>query len=112
MVRPSKFEIKASTEGSKATLSLHGELDMRTLEELSNRLAEQLDAGATGVTIDLRKLGFMDSSGLRLLIELHDRSRQEGWQLKLVCPEQEAAALVLRATGADKVLPFVPAAEA
>jgi anti-sigma B factor antagonist len=85
---------------------------MATLGELSKRLTAQLDAGATELTIDLRGLAFMDSSGLRLLIELHDRSRAEGWGLKLVCPEQEAAVLVLRATGADKRLPFVPAAEA
>jgi anti-sigma B factor antagonist len=112
MVRPTKFEIKSSLEGTKATLSLEGELDMRTLEQVSDRLAEHLGAGANEVTIDLRRLAFMDSSGLRLLIELHERSRADEWQLKLVCPEQEAAVLVLRATGADKALPFVPAAEA
>lgn len=111
MVRPTKFAIKQGSEGAKVTLSLQGELDMATLRELSDCLAEQLDGGATEVTIDLRGLAFMDSSGLRLLIELHDRSRAEGWGLKLVCPEQEAALLVLRATGADQRLPFVPAVE-
>lgn len=48
----------------------------------------------------------MDSSGLKALIDLHDRSRAEAWKLKMVAPEHEAAALVLRATGADKALPF------
>jgi anti-sigma B factor antagonist len=112
MVRPTNFEIKQSVEGAKVTLSLQGELDMHTLGQLSHRVAERLAAGAKDLTIDLRALEFMDSSGLRLLIELHDSSRADAWALKLVCPEQETAALVLRATGADKVLPFVPAAEA
>lgn len=107
MVRPSKFEIGQRIEGSNATLSLKGELDMRTMGQVSERLEEQLHAGAKVVTVDLRDLEFMDSSGLRLLIELQDRSRQEGWELKLVCPQQEAAALVIRVTGADKALPFV-----
>jgi anti-anti-sigma factor len=53
----------------------------------------------------------MDSSGLRLLIEFYDRSRAEGWKLNLVCPEHEAAAVVIRVTGADKALPFEKAAE-
>lgn len=84
---------------------------MRTLQQLSAKVAEQLDAGATDVTVDLRELAFLDSSGLRLLIELHDRSRQDGWQLALLRPEQEAAALVLRSTGADTRLPFVAVAD-
>ena len=112
MVRPNKFEVKQKVEGKKVTLSLQGELDLGTLGELSDRLAQHLDAGAAELTIDLRELAFMDSSGLRLLIELYDRSRADGWGLKLVCPEHETAALVLQATGADKVLPFVPAVEA
>jgi anti-anti-sigma factor len=60
----------------------------------------------TLVTLDLRDLAFMDSSGLRLLIDLHDRSRREPWELTLMTPTHEAAAVVLRATGADKALPF------
>lgn len=109
MVRPAEFEIKQRAEGSDVTLSLQGELDMRTVEQLSGRLEQHLDKGAKNVTLDLRELAFMDSSGLRLLIELYDRSRLEDWRLTLVCPEQEAALLVIRSTGADKALPFVRA---
>ncbi|MGN6167381.1 MAG: STAS domain-containing protein [Solirubrobacteraceae bacterium] len=83
-----------------------GELDMRTAELLLDCLAEQRAKGVTDVTVDLAKLTFMDSSGLKALIDLHDRSQAEAWRLRLVAPEYEAAALVLRATGADKALPF------
>jgi anti-anti-sigma factor len=106
MVRPTKFEIKQSVNGQSATLAIVGELDMRTAERLLECLAEQRAHGVTDVTVDLAKLTFMDSSGLKALIDLHARSRTEPWRLKLVAPELEAAALVLRATGADKALPF------
>lgn len=106
MVRPSKFEISPRTDGPNLTLAVTGELDMRTLGELSESLEEQLRGGANDVTLDLRDLAFMDSSGLRLLIELSDRSRADGWQLRMLAPLHEAAALVLRVTGADKALPF------
>jgi anti-sigma B factor antagonist len=112
MVRPSQFEITQRVEGPNVILSLKGELDMRTIGQLSERLEQQLHGGPKVVTVDLHELAFMDSSGLRLLIELHDRSREEGWALKLICPQQEAAALVIRATGADTALPFVQAGEA
>jgi anti-sigma B factor antagonist len=111
MVRPSKFEIKERGDRQNVTLSVSGELDMRTSAELSERLAKRLADGAESVMLDLHALAFMDSCGLRLLIELYDRSRQDGWRLTLICPEHEAAALVLRATGADRALPFVKAGE-
>jgi anti-sigma B factor antagonist len=106
MVRHDSFKINQTAEKSGVRLSIEGELDMRTIGELSDRVAEQIDSGATELMLDLRQLTFMDSSGLRLLIELHDRSRQDGWRLSLLPPQHEAAALVLRTTGADKALPF------
>lgn len=106
MVRPAKFEIKELVNGESATLAIVGELDMRTAEKLSECLAEQRANGVTDLTVDLAKLSFMDSSGLKALIDLHDRARAEAWKLKMVAPKYEAAALILRATGADKALPF------
>jgi anti-anti-sigma factor len=106
MVRPGKFEISQRTDRSAATLSIAGELDMGTVTQLSEQVDQQLETGTGEVTLDLRDLSFMDSSGLRLLIELYDHSRQQGWKLRLIAPRHEAATLVLRATGADVALPF------
>jgi anti-anti-sigma factor len=111
MVRPTKFEIKQTADRAGLTLSIEGELDMRTIALVSDRVAEALDNGAQELTLDLRELAFMDSSGLRLLIEFHDRSGEEGWRLTLVAPERPMAALVLRSTGADRALPFLKASE-
>jgi len=110
MIKPTKFEIKLRADGVAAKLEVLGELDMRTTEQLATGVDELLADGATEVTIDLSQLSFMDSSGLRLLIEVNNRSREETWRLRLIAPEQEAAALVLRVTGADKALPFTEAA--
>lgn len=106
MVRQTKFEIAESEDDSAAVLSVTGELDMSTVDVLSERTQRLLDAGANMVLIDLSGLAFMDSSGLRLLIALNDRSHEEGWTLRLRIPREEAARMVLRATGADEALPF------
>ena len=82
---------------------------MNTVELLAAQVERYLadrPSSADGSTS--RELGFMDSSGLRLLIELYDRSQRESWELKIVRPRNEAAAMVLRATGADIALPFEP----
>ena len=106
MVAPHKFEIAQSEEGDAVVLSVTGELDMNTVEVLSESVQQQLDAGAMSLLIDLSSLEFMDSSGLRLLIALTGRAREEAWALRLRAPREQAAAMVLRATGADTALPF------
>jgi anti-anti-sigma factor len=108
MVRPSKFEINQRSTGSTLNVSVTGELDLQTVHVLSEHLEESVGREITRLTLDLRELAFMDSSGLRFLIELNDRARQHGWQLRLISPRHEAAALVLRVTGADAALPFQP----
>jgi anti-anti-sigma factor len=103
MVRPSKFEISEDTVGGTRVLAVSGELDLST----APGLAEKVVPGAAGdLTIDLSELTFMDSSGLRLLIELDQRARQEGTKLTLIHSRHEAAKTVLRLTGADEALPF------
>jgi anti-anti-sigma factor len=106
MVRPTKFEIHEETAGSTLVLSLTGELDMNTVEVLAQQVDRHLASRPSELRLDLGELAFMDSSGLRLLIELYDRSQRESWKLTLVAPRDEAATMVLRATGADDALPF------
>jgi anti-anti-sigma factor len=108
MVRPTKFEITEQATEPTLELSITGELDMNTVELLTVQVERHLADGTRALRLDLAELGFMDSSGLRLLIELHDRSQREGWELTIVQPRSESALMVLRATGADTALPFEP----
>ena len=106
MVRSTKFDIAHTEDGDVVVLSVTGELDMNTVDVLSERVQQRLDAGALSILIDLSDLAFMDSSGLRLLIALHNRAREEAWELRLRAPQDQAARMVLHATGADEALPF------
>ena len=106
MIRPTDFEVTHKLDGQALTVAIKGELDMSTVATLSERLDSQLGGEVTLVTVDLRDVTFMDSSALRLLIELNDRSQAEPWRLALVAPKTEAARVILRITGADNALPF------
>ena len=112
MARPGNFEIREQAAAPTLVLAVLGELDMNTVEQLATEVDQHLAGGATKLKLNLGELGFMDSSGLRLLIELYDRSRRENWELTLVAPRDEAASMVLRATGADDALPFEPNGDA
>ena len=65
-------------------LSLTGELDLDTVPELEAAVAAARAEGADEVVVDLSGLGFMDSSGLRCLVQADDRATAEGWRLILV----------------------------
>lgn len=106
MVRPSTFAIRDLTDGANHKLAVEGELDLSTVPVLARGVDDLLGDSPTNLTLDLSAMTFMDSSGLRLLIELGERSRREGWQLKLIASQHEAANAVLRMTGADTALPF------
>ena len=106
MVRPTDFEITEVTRGSTRILSLVGELDVSTAPGLAQRAGNNLGQNVTALTLDLSDLSFMDSSGLRLLIELNQRANREAWKLTLIPSKHESARTVLRLTGADAALPF------
>ena len=62
--------------GKHAELSLKGELDVSTCDALREQLIDVIDQGVTDLVIDLADLSFLDSSGLRGLVEAVQRGAQ------------------------------------
>ena len=94
-----------------------GELDMATIQTLRTTLdvaiAETLRAALDGfetgarLLLDLRRLSFIDSTGLHLLVALDQRARRDGFLLTLVAPTAPIDRAI-QLCGLDQVLPFVP----
>jgi anti-sigma B factor antagonist len=105
MVRPTEFKIAHRATEAGVTLRVVGELDLGTVPVLAESV-ERLKHDRNALTLDLSDLTFMDSTGLRLLIELDRRATREQWKLALIRPQHATAAAVLKATGADEALPF------
>lgn len=99
------FQVNSTAEGPSRTVAVIGELDMSTVPLLAENV-NGVEVARKRLTLDLRGVTFMDSSGLRFLIELNDQAKREGWQLAMVAPTDEAAVMVLRVTRADEALPF------
>jgi anti-sigma B factor antagonist len=87
-----------------ARLTLRGELDLGTAAQLEQALRE-----ANGdVVLDLRGLTFMDSTGVRVLLEAAER----GGALRIVAPTGGDARLTIEETGIAPLLPLVDETEA
>jgi anti-anti-sigma factor len=106
VIRASRFQIDSELQGEAARLTLTGELDIATVPRVEEAVATILAQGARSVIIDLSRLGFVDSSGLRLFITLNDRASAEGWSLGLIRPPEPSFS-VFQITGAEENLPFI-----
>jgi anti-sigma B factor antagonist len=106
VVKPSSFEIHSELEAGSGRLTIVGELDMATVPQLEEQVQALLAHTPGELIIDLGKLRFIDSSGLRLLIILQDRATAEGWRLGLLRPSGQVLE-ILALTGANENLPFI-----
>lgn len=83
-------------------LEVEGEIDLATAPRLRERLLAALNDGETRVVVDLLEVGFIDSTGLGVLIGALKRIRLGDGELRLVCPER-GIRKVFDITGLDQV---------
>lgn len=87
-------------------IALSGEIDMAAVESVDERIRERVDGLAGTVVIDLRAVGFMDSSGLRLVLRLDRDMRERGGRLVVVRGGRRVAR-VMELSGVDRQLETV-----
>jgi anti-sigma B factor antagonist len=100
------LQIDVGGDGAGVTVTVAGEIDIAAVSRLEHARATALAEHPSRLLIDLRRVDFIDSSGLKFLLETERLSKSAGWKLQLLRPGESARrALVL--TGVDKHLPFV-----
>jgi anti-anti-sigma factor len=110
------FAIEVQRREHVAIVQPRGELDPHTVQTLRDGLdaaiaetvAAVLDDGmgtTARVVLDLRRLSFIDSSGLHLLVALDQRAARDGFLLTLLAP---AAPIdrTIQLCGLAQALPF------
>jgi anti-sigma B factor antagonist len=65
---------------------VEGEIDISTAPRLISALNQSVVEALRSVVIDLTKVGFMDSTGLALLINAHRRLNRRQKGFAVVCP--------------------------
>jgi anti-anti-sigma factor len=105
-----EFTIEVGGEPDASRVAPRGELDIATQGELRAALERQAAQGA--VTLDLSGLRFMDTSGLRLILETAEAARREGFAFA-VLPGGPAIQRLFEVAGVVELVPFRgPAPEA
>ena len=85
MTRPPVFRILTNESGSRVEIEIHGELDLATAPRLEAEF-ERVGAldGVALVIADLRKLAFLDSTGLEVIMQFDARLRAAGGEFVVV----------------------------
>jgi anti-anti-sigma factor len=78
------FSIETSRIGSHNVIVVKGEVDLASAPELDGALAK---FKKQEVFVDLRKVEFMDSAGLRVLISHQTRTGDQGGTMRLLVSE-------------------------
>jgi anti-sigma B factor antagonist len=100
-----ELTIRSERDGDVHTMALTGELDLATADAVQAELERIEASDATSIVLDLKGLTFMDSTGVRLLVSAHARSRADTGRLSLL-RGPAAVQRVMELSGVDVLLPF------
>ncbi len=95
------LNIEKTLENGTAVFALEGRLDTSTAPELEQALREVLD-GVKNLTLDFRKLDYVSSAGLRVLLSAQKIMNKQG-EMKLI-HVSEAVMEIFEVTGFSEIL--------
>ena len=105
LIELGQLTIRSARAGDVHTIRLAGELDLATADDVEKELERVEATDAESIVVDLSGLTFMDSTGVRLVVSAHTRSRAAGQRLTLL-RGQAAVQRVMELSGVDALLPF------
>ena len=105
-----ELQYETDQRDEAATVRIHGDLDMSGMLRLEQELTRLIERDRVReLTLDLREVTFIDSTGLGLIINTDQSARQEGFALRLVRGPREVHR-VFEMVGLADVLPFIESA--
>jgi anti-sigma B factor antagonist len=99
------FEVSTERQKELCVVSVSGEVDVYTSPRLKSALVDAVDDDCRVLVVDMDKVGFIDSSGLGVLVGALRRVREAGGDLRVVCV-RENVVKIFRITGLDRVFPM------
>lgn len=104
---PDEIVARSDRDGDAAIVTLHGEVDVLTVDQVRQALSEALAAAPRSITVDLADLSFIDSTGLGALIFGFQRSRDAGVAYRLARPS-DGVRQILVLSGLLEVVELTP----
>jgi anti-anti-sigma factor len=105
-IPPEPFAIKTRQHRRRYVVTLDGELDLLVAPVLASELRRIEHRSPEMLIVDLRRLTFMDLTGMRLLLSTNEHAHDRGYDLAVV-PGPGCVRRLLEITGAEAALHLV-----
>jgi anti-sigma B factor antagonist len=77
-------DVAFSADGDVVVASVRGEIDLSNAGDLGDAIRRRLTNEALALVLELTEVEYLDSSGIHLIYELHDRLRNRGQDIRVV----------------------------
>jgi anti-sigma B factor antagonist len=105
IIKLGQLSVRSEREDAVQTILVCGELDLATAGVVQDELERVEATDVRSIVVDLSRLTFMDSTGIRLLLNAQARSRADAKRLRLL-RGPAAVQRALELTGVVDLLPF------
>jgi anti-anti-sigma factor len=96
--------VRCEQDGSRLVAHLAGEIDISNAGEVGTAIERAVPADAGAVIVDLSHVGYLDSSGISLLLRLSERLRARRIDLRLAVPRDAPVRAILELTGLGRMM--------
>ncbi|KAF0208886.1 MAG: STAS domain-containing protein [Actinomycetota bacterium] len=104
------LSITTERDGDVCRISVQGEIDVYTSAALKDAIIGAIEQGCINLIVDIDAVGFIDSSGLGVLVSGLRRVKENSGSMRVVCTKQNVLK-IFRITGLDRVFPVFSSAE-
>jgi len=100
--------VRADLDGDHLSVALVGEIDLSNADDVQNQIIDVTTNQLIHVLVDLSKVDYMDSAGLRMLFTLAARLDVSQIGLELLVPEDSPAREMIELVGLSSVATLRP----
>ena len=100
------LSLETREEQDTVRIAVAGELDLSSALTFDDEVRRAEERKPTTLILDLRRLRFMDSTGLRLIMNAQSRAAKRGWRLAIVLGS-EPVRRIFRLAGVTRRLDIV-----
>ena len=94
--------VRTSRTSGEAHVAITGEVDLSTADAVLHELERAIEGCAVAI-VDLSEVTYIDSRGIRLLVQVARGLREHGGRFTVIAPKETVAGGVLRLTHVDEL---------
>jgi anti-anti-sigma factor len=100
------FSVERERSETVECVRVVGEMDLSVVGQLDSEMRRAEATDAKRIELDLDELEFLDAAGIRLLLDLDRRSRNNAGRLRIRPASSPHVQRVLELTGVEDLLPI------